>query len=422
MTVLRARVLSPRSPVEVDFWPDAVLAVEGGVIREIAAYDGRPVDEHLRSGVLSPGFVDAHVHFPQTRIVGAASGPLLQWLTQSAFPEEERFADPDHARQVAAMFATALAAAGTTLAFAYGSVHAAASDALFAAIDRAGLRLIGGPVLMDVDCPDSLRIPAERAIPALEALVDRWDGRDGRIAVAVVPRFALSCSTSLMKAASDLAHRRGLWVSTHLSENPEECRVARERFGTGDYLQIYEDLGLIHGRTVLAHCIHLSDGEWDRIARARAVVAHCPDSNAFLGSGHFPTLQAVGRDVPLALGTDIAAGRSFRVARTASFAHDNALAAGTRIQAETLLWWATRGAALALGQGHVGAIAPGLAADLVWHDVPEWVDTAEDTLAWLLFDGDAPRPRRTWVAGRVVWDRALAAGGYPWEHRPEDAS
>jgi guanine deaminase len=402
MTTLRARVLSPISPTEVEWIPDAVVVIDGTVISEVSAYDGRPVDDDLRPAVLTPGFVDSHVHFPQTRIVGAATGPLLEWLAKSTFPEEQRFEDPVFAAKIATLFCDRLVAAGTTLAMVYGSVHPAASAALFAEVERRGLRVIGGPVLMDRDCPEALRFPVDRAIPALEKLISDWHGRDGRIELAVVPRFALSTSMELMKAGGELAQRHGLWVTTHLSENTVECQIATEMYGTADYLQVYEDAGLLHERSVYAHCIHLSDSEWDRFARAGATVAHCPDSNFFLGSGNMPIAKVQERGIAMALGSDIAAGRSFRIPRIASSAYDNGLMTGVTLDPRRLLWWATAGGAAALGHPELGRIAAGQEADLVALTVPDWVESADDALAWVLFDHDAGRAQRTWVRGRLL--------------------
>lgn len=400
---LRCRALDPAAPDAVRWLSDAVLDVRDGRIHALGPYDGQPVDEDLRPWVIAPGFVDAHLHFPQTRIVGAASGPLLDWLARSTFPEEERFADPTHAARVARVFCERLAAAGTTLSMVYGSVHASSADALFTALDRAGLRAIAGPVLMDANSPAALTIPAGRALADLADLADRWDGHDdGRLRVAVIPRFALSCSREMLAGAGRLAAERGLWVTTHLSENLEECRVARELFDAPDYLSIYEDAGLLHDRSVYAHCIHLSESEWDRFAAAGAVVAHCPDSNDFLGSGGMPIGAVRGRGIPVALGTDIAAGRTFRVPRIASSAYDNALRQGVSVDPRALFWLATRGGALALGEPRVGALTPGLDADLVALDVPDWAEREDEVLGWVLFDHDA-RPRRTWVRGQVVW-------------------
>ena len=400
---LRARILSPVSPAEHRWLPDAGVDVdEHGVIAAVGPWVGGSCDLDLRPGVLTPGFVDVHLHYPQARIVGSASGTLLPWLLTSAFPEEARFSDPEHAATAARAFAAALAAAGTTLCLAYSSVHPAACDALLTALDERGLRAIAGPVLMDHGAPDGLLLPHDQALPALEALSRRWHGRDGRFEIAVIPRFALSCTPAMLRGAGGLAARLGLRVSTHLAENTEEVAATKKMHHAADSLSVYEDAGLVVAGAVLAHCVHLSEGEWDRLAAAGAVVAHCPDSNDFLGSGGMPLAQVEARGVALGLGTDIAAGRSFRVPRIASSAHDNALRGGVRVPPERWLWAASRGGALALGHDHVGAIEPGLDADLVLHDLPAWVESGDDALGWLLFNHDAPPPRRTWVRGRQV--------------------
>lgn len=423
MPSYRARLLTPdpspsAAPSALRFIEDAVLTVKAGSFASIEPFHGQAVDHDLRPSVLMPGFIDSHIHLPQTRIVGSASGPLLDWLDQSTFPEEQRFADPDHAAAVSRAFAAALAAAGTTLSFVYTSVHPSAAEQAARALAERGLRAILGPVLMDEHSPAPLCLPADQALPALEALAERWHGHEGRLEIAVIPRFALSCSADLMRRAGKLARKRDLWVSTHLAENLAECASAEERFGAADYLSIYEDLGLVHEKSLYAHCIHLSDDAWDRFARAGAVVAHCPDSNDFLGSGGMPIRSVLDRGIGLTLGTDIAAGRSFRVPAIASSAFDNALRQGLSLPPATLLWWSTRTAALALHRPDLGAIHPGLQADFVALDVPEWVNTAEEILAWTFFYADAPPPRGTWVRGERVWDRDAhrAAGGlFPWD-------
>ena len=194
-------------------------------------------------------------------------------------------------------------------------------------------------------------------------------------------------------------------MSTHLSENLAECRATCELFGADDYLRVYEDVGLLESKGLFAHCIHLSDSEWERFAAAKAVVAHCPDSNAFLGSGNLPLATVLERGIPLTIGTDVAAGRSFRINRTLSHAYDNALATGRPTKPSELLWWGTRGGAKALGFEHLGLVAPGFEADLVLWEVPPWAETADAVLGALLFDGDLPAPRATWVRGRRVFSR-----------------
>ncbi len=400
---VRCRVLSPESPSQSLWIDDAAVEVTDGIITAVEPWNGGLADADLRPAVLVPGFVDAHVHYPQTRIIGAASGPLLEWLERSTFPEESRFEDPEHARDVARLFVDRLAAAGTTFAMVYGSVHDVAAHALFDALEDKGLRALAGPVLMDAHCPASLRVEVERAIPFLEELASSWNGRaDGRLRVAVIPRFALSCTETMLAEAGRVAREGGLWVSTHLAETEEECRVARERFGVVDYLAVYERAGLVTERSVFAHCIHLSHSEWDRFRAAGAVVAHCPDSNDFLGSGSMPIEVVEERGLPLAVGTDIAAGRSFRVPRILSSAYDNARRRGLELLPERLFWIGTRGGALALGEDRVGQIRVGMRADMVLLDVPWWVESARDALGWVIFDHDGV-VLRTWVEGREIY-------------------
>lgn len=401
MTILRARVLTPAGPDQVRWIPDALLELHQGRIVRVEPWQDGPCDEDLRPWVLTPGFVDAHLHFPQTRIVGAASGPLLDWLATSTFPEEARFEEAAHAASVADRFCERLLSSGTTLAMVYGSVHAEAADLLFSALDRHRLRAIAGPVLMDRNCPPELVRAPGPALEALRALEARWRGND-RLQVAVIPRFALSCSVEMLQGAGDLARELDLWSTTHLSENLEECRVAREMFAAPDYLSIYEDAGLLNPKSVYAHCIHLSDDEWSRFAAAGAIVAHCPDSNDFLGSGGMPIGTVRERGIPVAIGSDIAAGRSFRIPRILSSAYDNGLRQGTTLSPAWLLWLGTKGSAEALGYTDLGSLEAGGRADLVAIDVPPWVETADEALGWVLFDHDS-RVQRTWIDGEAVW-------------------
>jgi len=406
MTTLRAAVLTPLSPTTYQWVEDAYIAIdETGCFSSVTPYAGQPVEEDLRPAVVVPGFVDAHIHFPQTRIIGSASGPLLQWLDETTFPEEARFEDPAYAAIIAEEFCQHLLAAGTTLSLIYGSVHSSAAHILFETLNRHGLRAMAGPVLMDTNCPQALQVPPEIAMESLRELAELWHNRNGRLQIAVIPRFALSCSPEMMRQAGALSRELGLWVSTHLSETPFECAEATRLFGTEDYLTIYEEAGLVHNRSVFAHCIHLSDSEVERMAQAQAVVAHCPDSNDFLGSGGMPIGRLVDAGLTVAMGTDVAGGRSFRVPHALSRAYDNALRTGSEMGLARLLWLGTRGGALALGHDQVGAISVGLAADFVCINRPEWVTSPEQVLARLLFFAEAPAVQSTWIDGRRVWTR-----------------
>ena len=404
MTVLRARVLDTPSPGGVVWHDDARVVLDGARIASVAPWSGGACDHDLRDGaVLTAGCVDGHVHAAQARVVGRASGPLLAWLDGVVFPEEQRFADRAYAEAVAGAFVRDLLAAGTTTAMIYGSVHASASDAILAACDAAGLRAIVGPVWMDMASPAALHVPAEAQADAVEALADRWHTPGGRLQVAVVPRFAVSCTPAMLRAAGALAARRALPVTTHLAEQRPECKAACAAHGVDRYLDAYDQAGLLRPGAVFAHSIHLDDDDLVRMASAGAVIAHCPDSNAFLGSGDLRTGAVRAAGVPLVLGTDIAAGRSLRVPRTASYAYDTSLRAGAAVDPATWWWVATAGGAAALGFADVGRVAAGFAADLVLHAVPDTVVDGDTALAALLFDHDRARPVRTWAGGRVAW-------------------
>ncbi len=404
MPAIRARVLTPRSQDEASFIPDAYVHWNStGTIEAVSHYRGQPVEHDVYPALLTPGFVDGHIHFPQTRIIGSASGPLLPWLEASVFPEEARFADPVHAHHVAEVFTQQLIRSGTTCSLVYGSVHPQATDILLQMAADLGLRMTAGPVLMDCHCPEDLQLPTQLAMEGIRKLASKWHGYDqGRLGVAVIPRFALSCSAELMSAAAEVADELGLWVSTHLSENRDECAIATKRFGTQDYLQVYEDLGLVHQKSVYAHCIHLSHSELDRMADRRAVVAHCPDSNFFLGSGNMPIKEMLARDIPLCIGSDVAAGRSFSIPKNASAVYDNAILTGYNATPEELFWWSTAGGAHSLGHEQLGKIEPGYEADFACFSQPHWVDNSTASLAWLLLNRDLPDTIAVWVRGRKL--------------------
>lgn len=409
LTTLRGRLLRPTETGGIELIDDARIDIDpAGRIRSIAPAD--PDDPHpeTRPGAIwIPGFVDTHVHFPQTRVIGSAAGPLLDWLETTVFPEEARFVERTYAETVADEFCAALAAAGTTTAAIYSASSPTATDALFAALDRHGLRARAGLTLMDRGAPPALCVPADVALPALERLVDRWHGHDDRLHVCVTPRFALSCTDPLLRGAARLAERHDLWIQTHLSENDAEIAATRAAFpDAADYLAVYADRGLLGPHSLFAHCIWLSDSEWDRLAAADAAVAHCPDSNFFLGSGQMPLSCALDRGIRTGLGTDVGAGRTFSLRRIAASAYDTALITQSKTTPEALLWLATAGGAAALGYAdRTGRLDPGYDADLVALDLPAHLGPntpLTPLLDALLFRHDAGPAAATYVRGRRI--------------------
>jgi guanine deaminase len=375
--ILRARVMhTPRNPFRDDraleAFDDGAIAFEDGRILATGAFaevrrdhpDAAVIDR--RDAVLLPGLVDTHVHYPQLAVVGAMGLELLEWLERRALPEEARLADPAHAQRVAREFVAGLAAAGTTTALVFGSHFPAAQEALFAEAGRVGLRITSGLVVSDRSLRPELHLTPDEAYEASRALVERWHNR-GRLRYAVSPRFSGSCSEPLLEACGALPG--DLTMTTHINESPAEVTAVAELFPwSRDYLETYERFGLVGPTSVLAHGVHVTDDELRRLAAARASIAHCPASNASLGSGLFPMRRHLEHGVRFALGTDVGAGTGLSLLKEAlmSYQVQRLLPDGVPLRPEHLLYLVTKAGADALGLGHtVGDLSPGKSADFV---------------------------------------------------------
>jgi len=342
--------------------PDAVVRWddESGLVAEVSdAGRAASADLDVRgTGLVVPGFVDAHVHFPQYPVRGRFGGALLPWLRLHIWPEESRYADPEHAAAEAPVFLEALLRAGTTAAAVYASPHPVSVEPLLRAAGAPAM--VVGPALMDRIGPPDLLLDAEQAHAAMCALHDRFGD-----AVAVTPRFAVSCSEALLAACGRLVQQHGLIAQTHLSENPDEIALVGEQFpGAEDYLAVYEAAGLVGPRTLLAHAIHCSDAAYRRIAAAGATVVHCPTSNVALGSGRMPIERVVAAGAGICLGSDVGAGPDLcmlDVLRSFVEVHDGLFPT----DAAVTLPLATRAGARALGMTDRGEIAVGMRADFV---------------------------------------------------------
>jgi len=316
----------------------------------------------LRDGVVLPGFVDTHVHFPQIRAVGGLGLPLLEWLDRYALPEEARMADVDYATGVANEFVRGLAAAGTTSALVFGAHYTDAVDALFGAASEVGLRVTSGLVLSDrLLRPELLTTPV-RAYAESLALANRWHGA-GRNRYAVTPRFSLSCTDELLATCRELMEAiPGALFTSHVNESEAEIASVADLFGGCDYVTTYDRHGLVDRRTVLAHNVHPTDVELKTLATSGATVAHCPTSNAALGSGLFPLTRHLQFGVRVALGSDVGAGTGFSLLKEglqAYFCQQLLGDQGRPLTAAHLLYLATTAGADALDLSHVGHLSVG---------------------------------------------------------------
>lgn len=408
--------------------PDAIIAMADGRITQFGPAErilpalppGTTVQEVGRDALISAGFIDTHVHFPQTPMIASYGEQLLDWLNRYTFPAELKFADPAYARAVARLFLRESLRNGITTSCVYCTVHPHSVDALFEEADRLDLRLAAGKVLMDRNAPDGLRDTPQSGYDESAALIAKWHGR-GRLLYAVTPRFAGTSSREQLAAAGALWRKHaGCLMQTHIAETRDEVVWIRTLFPDhASYLDVYDRHGLCGPRAVFGHGIWLGEDELQRLHAADAAIAHCPTSNLFLGSGLFDLGRAHRSDRPVrvGLGTDIGAGTSFSILATLNEAYKVGQLNRQPLSAGHAFYLATRGSARALHlEDRIGSIAPGMEADLVVLDMRSTplidfrMDHARhfaDQLFVQMMLGDDRAVRETWVAGRPVHKRDI---------------
>ncbi len=425
LTAYRAELLSvpddPATGAAPLHHQDGLLVIEDGIVVAFGAhaelaprFPGVPVER--LNGLVVPGFVDTHIHYPQTDRIAAHGAQLLDWLERHIFAEEARFADRSHADAVAAFFLDELLRNGTTSALVFATVHTASVDALFDAALARDMRIVSGKVLMDQG-PATLRDSVADGRADSEALIARWRGR-GRLGYAITPRFALTSSDDqLADAGALLAAHPDALLHTHLAENKSEVAAVAARFpDAADYLDVYDRFGLVGPRSVFAHCIQMSDHALARMGAAGSAIAFCPTSNLFLGSGLFDLAAADRHGVTVGIGSDVGAGTSFSLLATLGEAYKVGQLRGTSLDPFRALHLATAGGARALGLAdRIGGLQPGQEADFVVLDDQATPLLARRTAGASLFDrlfalqilGDDRAIAATFLAGR----RAHVRGG-----------
>lgn len=422
-TLLRGRILTfrrePRDSADTDAYlyvEDGALLVRGGMIvaagtyAEVAAQSPDAATTDHRPHLLMAGFIDTHLHFPQAQVIASWGSQLLDWLNGYVFPEESRFAAPDHSAAIAARFFDLLSDHGTTTAVAYCSVHAASAEAYFTEAERRNMRMIGGKVMMDRNAPEAVLDTARSSYDDSKALIARWHGR-GRLGYAISPRFAITSTPAQMELAGALvAEHPDCHVQTHLSENRDEIAFATSLYPEAkDYLHIYESHGLLTDRMLLGHSIHLSEREVASLAETGAHPVFCPTSNLFLGSGLFDEARMRAAGVASAIATDIGAGTSYSMLQTLNEGYKILQLQDQKLHALRAFDWITRGNAAVLGLAdRIGTLDPGTEADVVVLDARatpamalrmERAATLEEELFVLQIMGDDRAVVQTYVAG-----------------------
>jgi guanine deaminase len=409
---------------------DAVVAFVDGRITEFGPArqvlrrlpPGTPVENYGPDALIVPGFIDTHVHYPQTQIIGAYGAQLLDWLEKYTFVAEQQFADAKHARAVARVFLGETLRHGVTTACVFATVHPQSAEALFAEAAKLGLRLATGKVMMDRNAPAALRDTAQSSYDDAKRLIARWHGRD-RLMYVVTPRWAGSSTPGQLDVAAALRkEHRGVLLQSHVSETQAEVAWMRSLFPERKgYLDIYDHHGLIGPGTIYGHGVWLTEDEWQRASDTATAIAHCPTSNFFLGSGVFDMGKAKAKDRPVRVGlaTDVGAGTSFSMLQTMNEAYKAAQLSGYPLSAGLAFHLATRGGAVALGlHDRIGSIAPGMEADLAVLDMKSspllafrmrHVESFEEALFVRMTLADDRAVRATWVNGQRVYDRAPLA-------------
>ena len=374
---------------------------------EVVTYD---------DALITAGFIDTHVHLPQTGMIGSYGEQLLDWLNTYVFPCEKQFEDPEHSAQVADIFLNELLRNGTTTALVFGSRHKESVEALFSAAEKLNLRLIAGKVMMDRNAPDYLVDTAQSSYDDSTALIERWHGK-GRLHYAVTPRFAPTSTPEQMTLAGQLlTEYPDLYLQTHISENLKEIEWVKALFPEHkNYLDVYDHFNLLGQRSVFAHGVHLCDEECERLAETGSAIAFCPTSNLFLGSGLFDLPMAERHKVNVGLGTDVGAGTSFSLLHTLNEAYKVMQLQGARLSPFKSLYLATLGGARALRlEDKIGNLQAGSEADFVVLDFNatpllsyrmKQATSIEEQLFVLMTLGDDRTVSETYSAGVLVHKR-----------------
>tara|TARA_R110001592_G_scaffold359995_1_gene667672 strand:- start:4233 stop:5543 length:1311 start_codon:yes stop_codon:yes gene_type:complete len=401
---------------------DGLLVIENGKVKSLTAFSEKSADlyphfEDKSGQLIMPGFIDTHIHYPQTEMIAAYGEQLLEWLETYTFPTEIQFSDKQYAQKISQFFINELLKNGTTSALVFGTVHPESVDALFEQAEKIDMRLIAGKVMMDRNAPDELLDTAQSSYEQSKALIEKWHNK-GRLQYAITPRFAPTSTPQQLALAGKLkSEYPDVYVQTHLSENKDEIEWVKSLFPEREgYLDVYDHYGLTGDKSVFAHSIHLTDKEWQTLADTDSVIAFCPTSNLFLGSGLFDLERSDKNTIRVGLGTDVGAGTSFSQLQSLSEAYKIMQLQGKKLSVFKGLYLATLGSAQSLSLGHkIGNFEQGKEADFI---VLDWAATElqalrlenssnlQDKLFALMILGDDRNIHSTYVAGKLVYSAA----------------
>jgi guanine deaminase len=402
---------------------DGLLVVEDGLIQHLGdAQDYLHNNPEMQQavvqhqGLIIPGLIDSHVHYPQIEIIASYGKQLLDWLNTYTFPAEQQFVEAAYARAQAEFFLQQLFAHGTTTASVYATVHPQSVSSFFEVAESYNARMICGKVLMDRNCPTALQDSAESGYRESKKLLEQWH-KNGRQLYAITPRFAPTSSEAQLAKAGQLAKEHpDSFIQTHLSENPTEVQWINELFPDySDYLAVYEAHDLVRERSLFGHGIHLTDREYLALASSGATINFCPSSNLFLGSGLFNYQRAQANGVAVALASDVGGGTSLSMFANQADAYKVCQLQQASLSPFDSLYLCTQGAAVAMGiETQVGNLNVGSEADFIELDMQPTPMLSQRlnkacSLSEKLFAintlGDDRVVNATYVAGKQVYKK-----------------
>ncbi len=406
-----------------EFFPDGLLLVKDGKIaglghaKDMLAHLSTdfPIEDYSGK-LICPGFIDTHIHFPQTEMIASYSENLLEWLASYTYLTERKFSDLNYASGIAEFFLDELLRCGTTTAQVFGTVHPESVHAFFTAAQKRNLRMICGKVLMDRNAPSELLDTPEDSYLQSKELIEEWHGQK-RLRYAVTPRFAPTSTPEQLGVAGQLlAEYPGVHLHTHLSEDIAEINWVKELFPKNrDYVDVYNNYNLLGKRSTFAHCVHMKPSEWDTLAATECAIAFCPSANLFLGSGLFDLGQAKKKKIKVSLGTDVGAGISFSMLQIIADAYKTQQLAGHNLNSLTAFYLATLGGARALDcDEHIGNFEAGKEADFIILDPASTplmelrvskTKSLQETLFVIAMLGDDRAIKATYAGGCCVHQR-----------------
>lgn len=406
------------------YFPDGLLIVQDGHVKSAGDYNALkaaiPRDAKVvryPKGIIVPGFIDTHIHYPQTDMIAADNGgELLDWLNQYTFPFENKMKDKQYSVDTANFFINELLRNGTTTANVFASTYPQSVDALFTAAEKKHMRIISGLVLSDRNVPAYLIQKPEVAIAQSEDLIKKWHEKPGtRLIYSIEFRFAITTTPAFFKQIEALKQRYPtVHVHTHISENKAEVTWTKQLFHVNNYLDVYQQYHLLGPNTLLAHGVWLTTPELQEMARTKTAVAFCPTSNLFLGSGLFNLAKTTNNQVTVGLGTDVGAGTSFSLLQTLNEAFKVLQLQQQHLTGLRGFYLATLGGARALNlEDKLGNFAPGKEADFVVLNSEGatpllkrrlvYANTLEEKLFVLMMLGDDRSVMATYVNGKLVY-------------------